>query len=338
MARLADDPATADILVLSPVLGRDRVQGRSGRRRERSRAGEKLPHLRSRRGEAPVEPDHENRAARAQLLDHSRDGLQFLLADAERLLDEDVLAGPERGDDQLCMKVVSGRDEDRVRSSIVPDLTHVGGGEREPLATPGVLCVEPSRGADAPQLEALLALEGREKDEPGKVARSDHAYADRALDGGHPTQLDPAGQRLLGGGILQDDSGEWLLALRHERVSVRRAIDWEPVGRELLDGQLARRDDVEHRLHVPLGGPADLAERVVDPLLLVHGIPSTGPQRRRDCELEFLLKERRAGEVQPHDANQNDATLRPAHLGRELDRLVARGGGGDDDGVHAATA
>src|SRR5262249_55029427 len=110
MAGLADDSPSADFRILRPVLWRQRAGGKTVRQRQRARAGEKFSKLRDGRGKAAVEADHQDWALVPQLVDAVLNGGKLCRLDAERLLHEDVLAGEQRGSDELGMQVVPGGD------------------------------------------------------------------------------------------------------------------------------------------------------------------------------------------------------------------------------------
>ena len=128
---LSENASAADILVLRPMTWRDAagVHGHD----EGFRSGDALQQaldLDDVRGEAAVEADHQQRllAPRAVGL---ADLLELILGEAERLFDEDVLAGLERCDNVFRMRIVARRNHDRGDARIVEDAREVRGGGSE---------------------------------------------------------------------------------------------------------------------------------------------------------------------------------------------------------------
>ena len=68
------------------------------------------------RGEATIEAD--GKVARRRTGDGHR-GVEVGFRECERLLDPDVLAGPERRADEFAVFSVAGRDEDRGQSRMI---------------------------------------------------------------------------------------------------------------------------------------------------------------------------------------------------------------------------
>src|SRR5690606_253695 len=93
---------------------------------------------------------------------------------------------------------------------------------------------------------------------------------------------------------------------------------------------------VEHGFEIALLGPADKADRIVLPPLLIVRIIATGAIGAGDLEGEFLLVEISTGKLEPCHADQHDATPLAAHQGCLMDRLAALGGSSDDDGIDPA--
>src|SRR3954451_19570160 len=65
----------------------------------------------------------------------------------------------------------------------------------------------------------------------------------------------------------------------------------EPVGDELRRSYLALGDQRQERVHVALLGPADVADRIVDPVQLVARVVAARPVRARQAEVELLRVE-----------------------------------------------
>ena len=110
------------------------------------------------------------------------------------------------------------------------------------------------------------------------------------------------------------------------------------MSREFVHRERAARDRLEHGFHVPLRRPTGVADRVIDPFLLVCGVAAAWSERVRDGEFQLLLEERRARNGHARDAHEHDAPFLAADIGRELDGRVARRGRGDHRGVDAVAA
>src|SRR5215471_14263395 len=288
MAGLADDPPSADFRILRPVLRRQRARGKTVRQRQRVRAREKFSKLRDGGGKAAVEADHQDWALVPQLLDAVLNGGELARLDAEGLFHEDVLAGAQRGGDELSMQVVPGGDEDGVGVLVGPDLLRVGGSEGEVVLASAVLGAEPLRGTDAAEIDSWLIREERQQHHPSEIPRADEA--DSYLVAGAPrgSELEApfsSGRRRR---ILQEDAQRWLTRRGDELVGVGRALDRKAVGGEPLDGKLSRRHQLERRLHVSLSGPARVSDRVVAAAVFILWISTARSQRKRDGELELL--------------------------------------------------
>ena len=68
------------------------------------------------RGETTIETDSEKARRRAG---DSHRGVEVGFSERERLLDPDVLAGPERRADEFAVLSVAGRDEDRGQARMI---------------------------------------------------------------------------------------------------------------------------------------------------------------------------------------------------------------------------
>jgi len=86
---------------------------------------------------------------RAEIADAGVDLTQLVDGDAERFLDEHMLASAERLQDDRRVKVVPGCDEDRLCFGVSQDLVDVRGREGESLRPAGVLRAHAGRRADA---------------------------------------------------------------------------------------------------------------------------------------------------------------------------------------------
>src|ERR1700720_1355725 len=110
MTRFADETTTADVRVLRPRGCWDFSRREAVADAHRNDAGEVPSDRLQRRSKAPVETDHEHRAASTERLDARRDALELVARDAERLLDEHMLAGLERGDHRVGVEIVARGD------------------------------------------------------------------------------------------------------------------------------------------------------------------------------------------------------------------------------------
>ena len=149
---------------MAPGVEADRDRQRAARSRRRM----PLRHGAAGR-EAAVEADHEQWRGRRAAVEGVLDGGQLLDGQAERLFDEDVLAGPERADDQRGVLVVAGGMKTALMRRIGQDgASSVVTVEAELLAR----CAggEAARRAERQQGEPLDLLERREDDGAREVA------------------------------------------------------------------------------------------------------------------------------------------------------------------------
>ena len=98
------------------------------------------------------------------------------------------------------------------------------------------------------------------------------------------------------------------------------------------------RQQVQHRLEVALLGPAHEADGVVQALRFVTRVIAPRAVGTGDLKAQLLVVEVRPRQFQAHDPDQDDAPALAAHLGGLMHRLIAAGGGGDNDRIHPAPA
>jgi hypothetical protein len=97
----------------------------------------------------------------------------------------------------------------------------------------------------------------------------------------------------------------------------------------------AARLQVEDALHVPLLGPADVGDRVVEAALLVLAVVPAGPVRARDLEVELLPVHEVARQLDRDFAHDDDACAVAARLCRGEQGLGRARRRGDDRDVDA---
>src|ERR1017187_1765563 len=105
------------------------------------------------------------------------------------------------------------------------------------------------------------------------------------------------------------------------------------MGGELFDGKLALAHQVKASLHVALGRPPSIANRIIHSLFLIKGIPPPRTEGRGNRELKLFLKERRSRDLQTHNTHKHDTPLGTTDFRSKLDGLIAFGGSRQHNGV-----
>ena len=117
MTGLADDTSPTLPRIESPMVGGQATGvDLDGETPWPRLSGERGAEPDGERGEATIEAD--GKKARRRTGDGHR-GVEVGLRECERLLDPDVLAGPERLTDEFAVLSVAGRDEDRGQSRMI---------------------------------------------------------------------------------------------------------------------------------------------------------------------------------------------------------------------------
>ena len=135
------------------------------------------PDLIGRRRESAVEADREHGAAVAKRLDAAGDRAQLVGLDAHRLLDEDVLAGSQCANHEICMQIVAREHEDDRRVGIRQHLVGIGRREGEAGLAAEMFGAHAFARAEPAQRQTARGLQLRQHDEPRKAACADHAHA-----------------------------------------------------------------------------------------------------------------------------------------------------------------
>ena len=117
----------------------------------------------------------------------------------------------------------------------------------------------------------------------------------------------------------------------------RRPIgDREPVRDQFAHVEASRSHGVQHRLEVPLLGPAHKADRVVLPPLLVQIVVASRPIRAGHLERQFLFVEIGTFQVQADDADEHESAALAARLGGLMHDFIGGGGRADQHAIHPA--
>ena len=106
----------------------------------------------------------------------------------------------------------------------------------------------------------------------------------------------------------------------HDAVGLLGLGDREAMRHQSTRLQLALGDQVEERRHVALLGPAHVANRVVDAVLLVGAVVAAWPIRARQPKLQLLFVVRVARHVHADHADGDDHGAVARQAGRQLDR------------------
>src|SRR4029453_16023623 len=93
----------------------------------------------------------------------------------------------------------------------------------------------------------------------------------------------------------------------------------------------AAGQQVEEAAQVAPLGPADVADRVVDPALLVDRVIAAGAVGAREADVQLLGVVVVPGQVQPALADVDHAGTVARQLSGQLDGLVGVAAGGEED-------
>src|SRR5262249_50627811 len=107
---------------------------------------------------------------------------------------------------------------------------------------------------------------------------------------------------------------------------------------ERLDLDAPLRDQLEVRLHVPVLGPANVAERVIVAVHFVRRVVAAGSVRRAHQEIDLLPVEHVALHLQADVADNDYDAFGPRDLHRQVDHGVGLGCGGDEGTIDTASA
>ena len=207
---------------------------------------------------------------------------------------------------------------------------------REPEPAPGTLGRESRGGGDREWLESRLD-QPRDQGPGRKRPRADQAQARPSA----VCSLHPARPRQLGCGrlpasviaaalpITKHDSDGRPVGLQQLEgpFSLREG---EAVGDELGRPHLALGDQAQEGFHVALLGPANLADRVVEPMELVVRVVAARPVGAGESQLELLLVQGRSRQLQANVADDHHPAPVAREGGRQQHRIVRFGGGADE--------
>ena len=205
---------------------------------------------------------------------------------------------------------------------------------------PGVVETRPAGAADdGAQDHVPMRYQTRQqrlaRELPG--AEHGHAQGTRARPPGARNRHAPGrtGGRL--GGVLQEQRHPPPRPLER-LVGDRGVLDAELAADQLGEPQTTVGGQPEKLLHVAALGPADVGERVVEPVLLVARVVAARPRGPRDDQVQLLVVERRPRQLEADVADDHDAPLLTRHLERLIHRFAARRRGGEENRIGADAA
>ena len=121
-------------------------------------------------------------------------------------------------------------------------------------------------------------------------------------------------------------------------VGLGGALDRQHAVDQRSEVEAPGRHQGEGRLHVALLGPAHIADRVVEPALLVLTVVAPRPVGAGDAEAQLLLEERGPRELDRHFTDEDQRSSVPAEPGTELQGLALAGARGHQGGVDPGAA
>ena len=253
-----------------------------------------------------------------------------------------MLAGLQRESSVTCVAVVTGRDHDRVDLAIAEQLARVGGGLAEAVSLGERLGVGAFGRADA--FEAQVRERGKARHEHGLrvITRTDLPQSHRAA-----RLFAPEGERarlqfehaLLGLGVLEHDTHCLIQIAARNPVEHRdRFGEWKPVRDEPRYRELALRDQIEEGLHVAVGRPAHVADRVVVAAREIVRLVDPRPHRAAEEEIDLFAEPCAPFQLDGRVAQAHHAAAVAHQHGGELDRTEVLGGGGEQHRIDAETA
>ena len=110
------------------------------------------------------------------------------------------------------------------------------------------------------------------------------------------------------------------------------------MGDELRDRKLALRDQIEESLHVAVGGPPYIADRVVLSTREIVGFEDAGPHRAGEQKLKLLAKPSTMFELDCRIAEANYSAAVADQHGGHLDRTEVLGRHGEQHRIYADPA
>ena len=313
VAALAEQAAAAFLGIVEPVVVGQRAGVDAVHELERL-AAEVVAQLGGQRREAAVEPDGEQPSG---LRPRAREASSSsLVVQRRRLLDEDGLAGPQGLGRERRVRVVPRRDGDEA---------DVPGRRRSP---PAARRARRRARSAAARAESPLELATERSWKPARcrpgirirvaklpapITPTAPAPSDGLVAAGAGARWASSGPRL----VLEHDAERRALGADAAVRTPRGAcVDGDALGDERLDVDLPGRDELEKRGHVAPLGPADVADRIVEPALLVLAVVAARPVRARHAQLELLLVVRGARHLHPDVADDHDAAAVAAELAR----------------------
>ena len=146
------------------------------------------------------------------------------------------------------------------------------------------------------------------------------------------------GARGRGGGVFEGHAERRFgRGLREFLVDLGGLLEGNDTVGQAAHRDAAGRDRLEERAHVAVQGPAHVGQRIVDALLLVAGVVSSGPVRRAHEQVDFLAIEVDTLRLEADVADDDHPRPSPRHFHGEVEDGVGLGGRGDDDGVDTLT-
>ena len=237
------------------------------------------------------------------------------------------------------MRVVAGGDHHGVDRVVGQQAPVVGGAALEAEPPLGVGRRQPGRGRHLDQPDVGPVAQVGQEHAGGVAAGPDHAEPDHRpgdrpagrsvgrAGGGLPALRRPVGR------VAEQHADAAVLAALDPLVGADRVVERQHRGDERVEVEPALGHQVQEAGHVAPFGPADVADRVVDPVLLVGRVVASGAVRAREADLQLLGVVLGPGQVQAALADVDDPGPVPGQLGGELDRLVGVAAGGEEDVV-----
>ncbi len=285
VAHLADQPPAALDRIDDPRCRRDGARIDPIRHHQRPAAlcrGELRLQLLVSRRETAVEADLQHASARVGGIEEI---VELVGPERHRLFKKHRFACPQgRGGDGR-VQIVSRGDEDCVDELVVEHLLPIRGGIAESKSGRCLLRAGRRGSRHTAQLDVQL-FHGWQQDRSGEAARTDNTEAHgprRQRSRGAQIDAGTCWRRAgWSAGILEQDAERGFGNLAcNDLVRTLGLGDRHAMGDQPRRSHRARGDEVEEAFHVALLGPADIADRVINSVLLIGWVVATGTVRPR---------------------------------------------------------